>query len=185
MAILYQGRYALVPKLITIQHPEETAHQAREYVKTYILMPSGLVGMFCLVVGVGGLGYQLIASDSYTWDTFYYSSGLIALGVMIGTANTQYHLYLFRHFPDVLAARMRRGPGMQRGKAKKDAKTPTIDHPGRPLLPLAYLVGIAALLGSSVAATNYGQVNAVPAVMMPWAGFYWAKLFFWRHVIKK
>ncbi len=174
-----------MPKLITIQNPEETAHQAREYVKTYILMPSGLVGMFCLFVGVGGLGYQLIASDSYTWDTFYYSSGLIALGVMFGTANTQYHLYLFRRFPDVLAARMRRGPGMQRGKAKKDAQTPTIDHPGRPLLPLAYLVGIAALLGSSVAANIYGQVHAVPAVMMPWAGFYWAKLFFWRHVIKK
>lgn len=173
-----------MPKLITIQHPEETAKQAREYVKTYILMPSGLVGMFCLVVGVGGLGYQLIAADSYTWDTFYYSSGLIALGVIIGTAQTQYHLYLFRRFPDVLAARMRRGPSTLRGKAKKDAQVPTIDHPGRPLLPLAYFAGIAALLGSAVVATLYGQVNTLPAVMMPWAGFYWAKLFFWRSVIK-
>lgn len=173
-----------MPKLITIQHPEEISKQAREYVKAYILMPSGLVGMFCLVVGVVGLGYQLIASDSYTWDTFYYSSGLIVLGVILGTAQTQYHLYLFRQFPDALAARMRRGPVTQRGKAKKDAQAPEIDHPGRPLLPLAYVAGIAALLGSAVLANLYGQVNTVPAVMMPWAGFYWAKLFFWRSVIK-
>lgn len=173
-----------MPKLITIQHPDEVAKQAREYVKTYILMPSGLVGMFCLVVGVIGLGYQLIASESYTWDTFYYSSGLMALGVMIGTAQTQYHLYLFRQFPDALAARMRRGPTTQRALARKDAQVPEIDHPGRPLLPLAYLAGIGALLGSAVLAVLYGQVNTVPAVMIPWAGFYWAKLFFWRSVIK-
>jgi hypothetical protein len=181
---LFQLENSPVPKLITIHHPEDLAHQAREYVKAYILLPSGLVGMFCLVGGVGGLGYQLIASDSYTWDTFYYSSALIALGVIIGTAQTRYHRYLLGRFPEALAARMRRGPGRHRAKGKKESEAPAIDHPGRQLLPVAYLVGIGMLVGSTMAATLYGHVDMVPALMMPWAGFYWAKLFFWRTVIK-
>jgi hypothetical protein len=171
-------------KLITVHHPEQIAQQAREYVKTYILLPSGLVGMFCLVGGVGGLGYQLIGSDSYTWNTFYFSSGLIALGVIVGIAQTRYHRYLLKRFPDVLAARMRRGPSRQRGKAKKEQEPAAIDHPGRRLLPAAYLAGVSVLVGSAAVATLYGQVDTVPAVLMPWAGFYWAKLFFWRGVIK-
>jgi hypothetical protein len=171
-------------KLITVHHPEQVAQQAREYVKTYILFPSGLVGMACLVGGVGGLGYQLISADSYTWTTFYFSSGLIALGVIIGTTQTRYHRYLLKQFPEVLAARMRRGPGRQRGKGKKEPQLPAIDHPGRRLIPAAYLAGVSALLGSAAVAAIYGQVDTVPAVLMPWAGFYWAKLFFWRSAIK-
>jgi hypothetical protein len=172
-----------VPKLITIHHPEQVAQQAREYVRTYILFPSGIVGLLCLVGTIGGLVYQLLASDSYTWTTFYFSSGLIALGIMIGTGQTSYHRYLYKQFPEALAARMRLAPGKQKGKPKKDSPQETIDHQGRNLVPLAYMVGIVMLVGSSIAAIIYGQVEAIPAFLMPWAGFYWAKLFLWRRVI--
>jgi hypothetical protein len=172
-----------VPKLITVHHPEQISQQAREYVRTRILFPSGIVGLFCLVGAVGGLGYQLIASDSYTWTTFYFSSGLIALGIMLGTAQTSYHRYLYRRFPGVLAARLRWGPAGPRGKTKREAPSLSIEHSGRRLIPGAYLAGVALLVGSSVVSITYGHVDAVPAFLMPWAGFYWAKLFVWRRVI--
>jgi hypothetical protein len=44
-------------------------------------------------------------------------------------------------------------------------------------------MGIAILIGGSVAAITYGQVEPFPAFLTPWAGFYWAKLFLWRRVI--
>ena len=51
-------------RLITIRRPEQITQQAQEYVKSYILLPSGLVGLLCLIGGVGGLGYQLIATGN-------------------------------------------------------------------------------------------------------------------------
>lgn len=173
-----------MPRLISVQRPEQIVQQAHEYVKSYILLPSGLVGLICLIGGVGGLGYQLIATDSYTWDTFYQSSGLVALGAAMGVAQTRYHQYLLRQFPEVLAARMRLASTKQGAKAKKEPRPAAIDHPGRPLIPAVYMVGMALLLGSAMVAFMYGQVNMVPALLMPWAGFYWARLFFWRSVVK-
>jgi hypothetical protein len=39
------------------------------------------------------------------------------------------------------------------------------------------------LWGASAVTILYGNVDALPALLMPWAGFYWAKLFFWRGVV--
>jgi hypothetical protein len=173
-----------VPKLITVHHPEQVAQQALAYVKTYILLPSGFMGLVCLVGGVGGLAYQLVASDNYTWDTFYQSSGLILLGVLIGLSQTRYQQYLFRQFPEVFAARMKLAEARQRGKAKKEMLPGDIEHPGRSFIPFAYLIGITLLLGSAVLAFTIGRVHMVPALLMPWMGFYWARVFFWRSAIK-
>ena len=43
-----------------------------------------------MVCGVGGLGYQLIATDTYTWGTFIQSSGLLLLGGMLGWLQTSF-----------------------------------------------------------------------------------------------
>src|SRR5262249_23393998 len=150
---------------------------------SYILFPSGLVGFISLIGGVGGLGYQLLATDSYTWATFYQSSALIVLGVLVGIAQTRYHQFVLREFPEVLAARMRQA-AIRKKKGKKEREPTRIDHPGRQFVPLAYVLGASVLIGSAFAASTYGQVGLVPAVLMPWAGFYWARLFFWRRVIK-
>ncbi|HEX5647724.1 MAG TPA: hypothetical protein VFX56_12210, partial [Nitrospira sp.] len=95
-----------MPKLITAHHPEQVAQQAREYVRTFILFPSGIVGLFCLVSGIGGLGYQWMATDTYSWTTFASSSMLILVGLVLGIAQTSYHRFIFAKFPEVLAARM-------------------------------------------------------------------------------
>jgi hypothetical protein len=173
-----------VPKLVTVDHPQQTMQQAQEYVKTYILMPSGLLGLICLIGSVGGLGYQLLATDSYTWDTFYQSSGLFLSGTGLGAAQTLYQRYLLKEFPNVLAARMRQGLNRQKGKVKKGSEPPDIDHPGRQLVPFVYVLGTVLLVGSAIAAFSYGRVQMIPALLMPWAGFYWARLFLWRRVIK-
>ena len=179
-----QSREASVPRLITVHRSEQISQQAHQYVKSYILFPSGLLGLICLIGGVGGLGYQLIVTDKYTWGTFYQSSGLIVLGVALGVAQSRYHQYLLRRFPEVLAARMRHASARQRAKTKKESQPVTIDHPGRRFIPLAYVAGMTILVGSAVAAFMYGHVSVVPALLMPWAGFYWARLFSWRSVVK-
>lgn len=172
-----------MPKLINVQNPQHTTQLAQEYVKTYILMPSGLLGLICVIGAVGGLGYQWLSTDSYTWDTFYQSSALFMSGVGLGAAQTLYQRYLLREFPEVLAARMKEGLNRPKGKLKKRADATTIEHPGRQFVPLAYLLGIMILVGGTIAVSTYGQVSMVPALLMPWAGFYWARLFLWRRVI--
>jgi fatty acid desaturase len=104
--------------------------------------------------------------------------------VVIGVVQTRYQQYLLRQFPEVFAARIRDRVTRRRGKLRKDAQSPDFEHQGRALIPLAYLVGSAMLLGSGLAAYGYGQVSVVPALLLPWAGFYWARLFFWRRIIK-
>ena len=176
-----------MPKLITAHHPEQVAQQAKEYVRTFILFPSGIVGLLCLIGGIAGLGYQWMGTDTYSWATFSSSSILIVVGLALGIAQTSYHRFIFAKFPEVLAARMstrmKQRAGGVRGRMKKEAPAPLIEHPGRQLIPLAYLIGVLLLVGSGVAAIVYGQVHPLPAMLMPWAGFYWAKLFLWRRVI--
>jgi hypothetical protein len=174
IVILASGKFSaadlsedIVPKLITVRRHEEIMQQAQEYVKSYILFPSGLVGLICMIGGLGGLGYQLMATDSYTWGTFYQSSGLIVLGVVMGALQTRYHQFLLRQFPDVFAARMRTAAIKQGNKARKDPHVPTIVHPGRPLIPLAYVLGVAGLAG---AADHERVVEEVAVVRRPLAG---------------
>jgi hypothetical protein len=76
-------------------------------------------------------------------------------------------------------ASMRRGT-----KAKREPQVMTINHAGRGFVPLVYAGGAAILLGSALAAVAYGQVGTVAALLLPWAGFFWARLFLWRKVVK-
>jgi hypothetical protein len=169
---------------VTVHRSDQVVQLAHQYVKTYILFPSGLVGLPCLLGGAGGLGYQLLATDSYTWHTFYQSSGLVVLGVLIGVIQTRYQQYLLKEFPEVFAARIRDRVTRRRGRVKKEAQTTTFEHTGRSMVPLAYVVGLALLIGGGMAAHFFGDVAVVPALLLPWAGFYWARLFFWRRIIK-
>lgn len=173
-----------MPRLVTVRRPAEVAQQAQEYVKSYILFPSGLVGFICLIGGVGGLGYQFMATDTYTWGTFYQSSALIILGVVVGLAQTRYHQFVLRRFPEILAGRMRVAAIKRGARAKKETQPPSIDHAGRKFVPVAYVLGTLLLLGSAFVAALYGQVSAISAVLMPWAGFHWARIFFWRSAMK-
>jgi len=172
-----------MPKLVKERRSEDIRTQARHYIRTYILLPSGFLGLVCMLGAVGTLGYQLISSGTYTWVTFSTSTALLLLGGICGWMQTRYHRYLLDTVPDVFAARMRTAVQRTQRKAKAEPLIPAIDHPGRKLVPVAYLAGIAVLVSSSFSGMVYGSMDALPAILMPWAGFYWSKLFFWRGVV--
>jgi hypothetical protein len=173
-----------MPKLVTVLRPEKIEEQARFYVRSYILMPAGVVGLVCMLGGVGSLGYQLLANHSYTALTFLASSGLLVVGGICGWGQTRYHRYLLVNFPEVYAARMRIAVTRHTKKAKVEPEAPSIDHAGRSLVPVLSIAGAALIFGASAEAMLHGNLDPVPALLMPWAGFYWAKLFGWRGIVR-
>jgi hypothetical protein len=172
-----------MPKLVTVWREKDIQEQARHYVRSYILFPAGVVGLVCMIGALGALGYQFVRTDSYTAATFWQSSALIMAGALCGWLQTRYHRYLLAGFPEVFAARLRTAIRQQGKKTKAELTQVKIEHPGRQLVPIAYGAGLLLLWGASVATMMYGQVDPLPALLMPWAGLYWAKLFFWRGVV--
>ena len=173
-----------MPKLVTVKQQEGQGAKATAYVKAYMLFPAGILGLVSMVGGVGGLGYQLIATDTYTWETFLQSSGLLMLGGVLGWLQTTTHRWILRHRPEVFAARMRQPTIKKSGRPKRDAGSNQDSPSGSPWAPVAYLAGLALLLLGSTVAVVYGAVYPVAAYFLPWAGLFWAKLFFWRTVLK-
>ena len=105
-----------MPKLVTVHRHDEITRQAHDYVKSYILFPSGLLGLVSMIGGVGALGYQLLATDGYTWVTFYQSSGLILLGVVVGWYKQRIINIFCAAFPTSLPPGCARRPSRRAGK---------------------------------------------------------------------
>ena len=172
-----------MPKLVTVLRPEKIDEQARYYVRSHILLPAGTIGLVCMVGGVGSLGYQLLVNHTYSWVTFLTSSALLAVGALCGLAQARYHRYLFSTFPEVYAARMRTAVAQRSKKAKAESEVPSIEHPGRGFVTAISIAGAALIFGVSAAAIIRGELDPLPAVLVPWAAFFWAKLFSWRGVV--
>ena len=172
-----------MPKLVTVLRPEKIEEQARYYIQSHILLPAGTIGLVCMVGGVGSLGYQLLVNHTYSWVTFLASSALLVVGASCGWAQARYHRYLFTNFPGVYAARMRTAVAQRSKKAKAEPEVPSIEHPGRGFVTAISIAGAALIFGTSAAAIVLGNLDPLPAVLVPWAGFYWAKLFSWRGVV--
>lgn len=171
-----------MPKVITARRLDDESDKAQEFVRTYILFPASLLGLITIVVGVIALGVQLW-SGTYGWETFTYSSGLIVSGVLLGLIQTKYQQYLLREFPGYFANRMKAYTQRSIRKAKKAVSDITIEHRGRGLIPLGYLLGIIALLTLSGLAVITGFIEPVAAIVLPWAGYFWAKMFFWKGLV--
>jgi hypothetical protein len=174
-----------MPKLVTVLRPEKIDEQARYYVRSHILLPAGSIGLVCMVGGVGALAYQLLINHTYSWMTFLTSTVLLVVGASCGFAQARYHRYLFKKFPEVYAAKMRTAVAQRskKAKAKTEPEVPPIEHPGRGVVTAISVAGAALIFGASGAAFMYGDLNMFPAALVPWAGFYWAKLFCWRGVV--
>ena len=173
-----------MPKLVTVRQLEDTTERAKNYVKAYSLFPSGFLGLVTMVAGTAALGYQLVATESYTWATFWISSGLLIFGGCVGWAPTRYHQYILKNYPDVFASRMKPMSARRSGRAKKDPPIPAPQAPGSRWIPLVYVAGMGLLIAVSTVSMQIGQVHPIAAYLMPWGGFFWAKLYFWRAVIK-
>jgi hypothetical protein len=174
-----------MPKLITDKHLGSNQERARNYVKAYILYPSGFFGLACMVAGTASLGYQLVATDTYTWTTFAESFGLLLLGGVLGWIQTRYHQHVLRDHPGIFASRMKPPSAKRAARQKKEPRPSSVDDAGPSWLPFAYLAGMAMLLTASTVSVWMGHVHGIAAYLMPWGGFFWSKLFFWRTVLKE
>lgn len=171
-----------MPKIITTRRQEGETDKAQEFVRTYILFPSSLLGLIAILVGVGALGYQLFVGQ-YGWETFTYSSALLILGVLLGLVQTKYQQYLLREFPGYFAQRMKAYTQRSLRKAKKSAADISIEHRGRGLVPLWYLLGIGMMVALAGVCVSTGFLSAWAAFALPWAGYFWAKMFFWKGLV--
>ena len=62
--------------------------------RIFCTRPASLDWLACMVTGtVAALGYQLVATDTYTWTTFAESFGLLLLGGVLGWIQTRYIIY--------------------------------------------------------------------------------------------
>jgi hypothetical protein len=172
-----------MPKIITAKRLQGETEKAQEYVKTHILFPSGLLGLICILTGTASLVYQFIV-ETYSWTTFLQSSGLIVIGALLGWLQTRYHQYLLQRFPAYFAERMKLFTRGTPRRGKKDSAAPPLEHRGRAFVPFFYLLGAIALIALSTVAAIAGDVFYMAAFLLPWAGFFWAKLFFWRGILK-
>ena len=171
-----------MPKVITVRRQEGETEKAQEFVRTYILFPASLLGLISILVGVVALGYQLFKGN-YGWETFTYSSALLIAGLLFGLAQTKYQQYLLREFPGYFANRMKAFTQRSMRKAKKTVADVTIEHRGRGLVPVWYFLGMAALLALSGLCVWTGFLHPVAAFALPWAGYFWAKMFFWKGLV--
>ncbi len=176
-----------MPKIITPRRLEGEADKAREYVKTHILFPSGLLGLIFMISGMASLAYQFLSEsfgETYSWHTFLESTGLLVLGGLLGWAQTRYHRFLLRAYPEHFAHRMKTFARPRRSRPKRHAPSPPLMHRGRGWVPFGYLAGCLGLFSASALSSMLGHVYYVAALLLPWAGFFWAKLFFWRGVLR-
>lgn len=171
-----------MPKVITVKRKEGEAEKAQNYVRSHILFPAGLMGLLAIVIGVIALVYQLII-ETYDVYTFGQSSGLIVAGILLGWGQTRYHKFILRYHPEFFASRMKMTGQRSLPRMKKQIGEVTLDHPGRGLVPLFYLLGIGLLIGLSVWSFSSGSLDYMAAFSLPWAGFFWGKLFSWRGIV--
>ena len=169
-------------KVITTNKVQSEVEKAHDYVRTHILFPAGMTGLIAMVVGVVGLLIQLW-NGTYSWETFTASSALLVIGVLVGLGQTKYHQFLLREFPAFFASRMKTATQRSVQKARKASAESPVEHRGRGLVPFCYFAGIILFLGLSIVTVFVGYLDPVPAFSLPWAGYFWAKMFFWKGII--
>ena len=169
-------------KVITAKRKESVVEQAETYIKTYVLFPSGLMGLLAMIIGILALVYQLIIETYDEW-TFAKSSLLILVGIIFGWIQTRYHRYILRESPEFFSSRMKSSAVRSVARGKKSPPEVQLTHYGRKLIPLAYVLGIGTLIGLSIWSYSTGSLDYMAAFFLPWAGFFWGKLFTWHKVI--
>ncbi len=173
-----------MPKVLTTKRLAGEADKARAYIRTHILLPSGVLGLIFMIAGMGSLAYQFLA-ESYNWYTFVASTGLFMGGGLLGWALTRYHRYILQNFPEYYAGKMKTHNKSRRHKAQREKDSPVLHHPWRGWVPVGYVLGMLFLPSLSALAVQYGSVFYWAAFLLPWSGFFWAKLFFWRGILSE
>ena len=180
VAIIACWRNSHVPKIITSRHRESETERARLYIKTRLMLPTIPLAMVTLLTGYGSLAFMWF-QDTLTLQALLASTALFAVGAIFGWAQVRYERYLVRTCPEYLARKHKLlETAKEYKRPKRDLPNGGPHHRGRRVALIGYAVSILTMLAMSV--TLADRVGVYPAFFLPWAGYFNAKVIFWREL---
>ena len=169
-----------MPKIVTARRRENEKDRARLYLKSRLIMPTFPLGAATLVAGYG---YMLLFLSPLTTGMVLGSTILLLFGALWGWCHTRYERYLLSACPEYLARKQKLFDATRdykRVSRELPAHGPL--HPGRRLALIWYAVGGSSMIGITVYYLD--QMGAVPALLLPWAGYFNAKIIFLRDLLR-
>ncbi|HET6465872.1 MAG TPA: hypothetical protein VLY20_07455 [Nitrospiria bacterium] len=170
-----------MPKFITVKKAEQEHRQAARYLKSSLVYSSALIGLISLILGYGSLLYLMFKGRPLT-ELLIDSLILLSSGLVVGLFQAGYQHYLYNTHPDYFADRMRRAELRLSRQLKKLGDPIKVEHPGRWAVPYLYLIGWLAFAGLIVIYTP--KLNVLSVVFLPMAGFFNARFFYLKRLIK-
>jgi len=150
-----------MPKILTAHRREDERERARLYLKSRLMLPTIPLGMVTLLAGYGDIVLMWI-QDQLTPQ---------ALRYLLGTC------------PEYFARKQKLLEAAKEYKRmKRDLPAAGPLHPGRRFVVAMYVVGIASQAGISL--YYLGHLGVYAAIFLPWAGYFNAKVIFWRSLFK-
>jgi hypothetical protein len=172
-----------VPKIVTARRREDERERARLYLKSRLMLPTIPLGMVALLAGYGNLALMWM-QDELTPSALTGSTILFFWGAVWGWGHARYERYLVAACPEHLARKQKiLEAAKDYKKTRRDAPSAGPAHPGRRFVPAMYVVGILAQFG--VTGYYLGQIGAYAAIFLPWAGYFNAKVIFWRELFTR
>lgn len=169
-----------MPKIVTAKRREGEMERARRYLKGRLMFPTIPLGMVALLAGYGGV-VMMWLQDELTTGAVLGSTLLFFFGAVLGWGHVRYERYLVKNCPDYLARRQKLLEAAKEFKrARPDVPSTAPIHGGRRLVLAAYAVGICAQFG--ITAYYLEPLGVYAAFFLPWAGYFNAKVIFWREL---
>ena len=169
-----------MPKIATARRREDEMERARLYLKARLMLPTIPLGMVSLLAGYGGI-VMMWVQDNLSPQALYSSTVLFLFGALWGWGHARYERYLVTVCPEYLARKLKLLEAAKEHKRmKRDVPRAGLGHRGRRFILAAYGIGICTQFGMT--AYFLDQVGAYPAFFLPWAGYFNAKVIFWRNL---
>ena len=169
-----------MPKIITSRHREGETERARQYIKSRLMLPAIPLAMVTLLTGYGSLAFMWF-QDTLTSPVLLGSTALFVVGAIFGWAQVRYERYLVRTCPEYLARKYKLLEAAKEYKrSKRDLPTDGPHHRGRRVVMIGFALAVITMLAMSVAMA--AKVGVYPAFFLPWAGYFNAKVIFWREL---
>jgi len=170
-------------KIVTARRLEDERNRARLYLKSRLMLPIIPLGMVCVLAGYGNITLMWM-QDELTTDAVMGSTILFLCGAAWGWGHVSYERYLVATCPEHLA---RKQKALEAAKDYKKAKRDTFStgpiHPGRQIALVLYGVGVLAQFG--ITGYYLGHIGTYAALFLPWAGYFNAKVIFWRDLFAR
>lgn len=172
-----------MPKIVTSRRREDERDRARLYLKSRLMMPTIPLGMVTLLAGYGNVALMWL-QDALTTDVVMGSTVLLLSGALWGWGHVRYERYLVAMCPEHLARKQKiLEAAKEYKKPSREASSTGPIHPGRQIALAMYGVGMLAQFG--ITGYYLGHLGTYAAVFLPWAGYFNAKVIFWRDLFAR